>query len=135
MPPVLHLEASELDDNELEELKNFLEAEDAVDSVSVGYLDMFEESEPQGPIELQAAAAPFILTVHFLQAHWKEIAGYSATATTAVQNAAKLTAWIRKRINAFNESRRVKYDLTPLYDADGNVHKLVKIPRNSKSKF
>lgn len=119
-PTAVLLECSELTDNDLEALKSFLEGNEAVDGVTVGYLAMFEESEPSALIEIHAAASPLILTVHLLKDHWAAITG-------GVTTTVKTVSWVKKRIKAFNKARNAKYDFKPLYDADGNVYKLIKV--------
>lgn len=129
LPTAVLLECSDLTRDDLEDLKTFLEADDAVGDVTVGYLEMFEESEPNAPIEIHAAAAPFIFAVHILKDHWTTITGVAGAITTGVTTTARTASWVKKKIKAFNDSRDAKYDFKPLYDAEGNVHKLVKVPK------
>lgn len=125
-PIAVLLECAELTDDDLEDLKNFLEVDEAVDHVTIGYLAMVD-SGLNAPIEIHAAAAPFIFSVHILRKHWEAITVVAGAVTGGVTMRVNAASWVKKKTNAFNDSRDAKYDQESLYDAERDVHRLVKV--------
>ncbi len=122
----LFLDVTDLSDNDLQELQELCQQEEAVEDLTLGYLNTeIEESgsDPSGHFTIHASAAPFILALHFTQQHWKQITGGVSTTVAAV-------TWLTNRIRAWNERREAQYEFKPLYGPDDNVVSLVKVPRS-----
>jgi hypothetical protein len=119
------IDATALSEEEFTLLVDFLQEDPAIESVNPSSLNMRSDypPSPQLPndgyiLEIQAAAEPVWLSVSFL----------AATASTVAQltSLGKHVDYLIEKIKTLRNRHGKKFAHVPIYDAEGNVVRMVK---------
>jgi hypothetical protein len=132
----VRISTASLTDAQAESLKQFLEQDPLVESVTLGPLQM-EVSRPKRSttpkdgnhfltFEIQAAAEPLFLFVNLVKDNKDVFEGASAFVTMTGVTVPPVVKFVMRKIRQFYKARQTKFSKVPIYDADGHVIRWVK---------